>query len=159
LLANKEAHKHKDLQQELDNMQARIARDLADAGIAGLSADEDLPLPTTRPHHLRFSLTVAHSSATIEICREPKARKSRIRSPNMRPCCPPWGPNRAYEYRSKLPAAGFEQAELEPTRCLLGPSVLKRASRWDARAVVARFCPAFLSSSRASLKTGAPNRT
>ena len=37
LLANKEAQKHKTSKKELDNMRALIARDLADAGIAGLS--------------------------------------------------------------------------------------------------------------------------
>jgi hypothetical protein len=39
LLENKEAQKHKTSKKELDNMRALIARDLADAGIAGLSAD------------------------------------------------------------------------------------------------------------------------
>jgi len=39
LLANKEAQKHKTPKKELDNMRALIARDLADAGLAGLSAD------------------------------------------------------------------------------------------------------------------------
>jgi hypothetical protein len=39
LLANKEAQRHKTSKKELDNMRALIARDLADAGIAGLSAD------------------------------------------------------------------------------------------------------------------------
>ena len=39
LLANKEAQKHKTSKKELDNMRALIARDLADAVIAGLSAD------------------------------------------------------------------------------------------------------------------------
>jgi hypothetical protein len=39
LLANKEAQKHKTSKKELDNMRALIARDLADAGIAGLSSD------------------------------------------------------------------------------------------------------------------------
>ena len=39
LLANKEAQKHKTSKKELDNMRALIARDLSDAGIAGLSAD------------------------------------------------------------------------------------------------------------------------
>ncbi len=39
LLANKEAQKHKTSKKEMDNMRALIARDLADAGIAGLSAD------------------------------------------------------------------------------------------------------------------------
>ncbi len=39
LLANKEAQKHKTSKKDLDNMRALIARDLADAGIAGLSAD------------------------------------------------------------------------------------------------------------------------
>lgn len=39
LLANKDAQKHKTSKQELDNMRALIARDLADAGLAGLSAD------------------------------------------------------------------------------------------------------------------------
>jgi hypothetical protein len=39
LLANKEARKHKTSRKELDNMRALIARDLADAGIAELSAD------------------------------------------------------------------------------------------------------------------------
>jgi hypothetical protein len=39
LLANKEAQKHKTSKKELDNMRALITRDLADAGIAGLSAD------------------------------------------------------------------------------------------------------------------------
>jgi len=39
LLANKEAQKHKTSKKELDNMRALIARDLADKGIAGLSAD------------------------------------------------------------------------------------------------------------------------
>jgi hypothetical protein len=40
LLANK-AQKHKTSKKELDNMRALIARDLADAAIAGLSADRD----------------------------------------------------------------------------------------------------------------------
>lgn len=39
LLANNEAQKHKTSKKELDNMRALIARDLKDAGIAGLSAD------------------------------------------------------------------------------------------------------------------------
>jgi hypothetical protein len=39
LLANKEAQKHKTSKKELDNMRALIARDLADASVAGLSAD------------------------------------------------------------------------------------------------------------------------
>jgi hypothetical protein len=39
LLANNEAQKHKTSKKELDNMRALIARDLTDAGIAGLSAD------------------------------------------------------------------------------------------------------------------------
>jgi hypothetical protein len=39
LLANKQAQKHKTSKKELDNMRALIVRDLADAGIAGLSAD------------------------------------------------------------------------------------------------------------------------
>jgi allantoicase len=39
LLANKEAQKHKTSKKELDNMRALIARDLADADLAGLSAD------------------------------------------------------------------------------------------------------------------------
>jgi len=39
LLANKEAQKHKTSKKELDNMRALIARDLADAAIAGLSSD------------------------------------------------------------------------------------------------------------------------
>ena len=39
LLANKEAQKHKTSKKELDNMRALIARDLADASLAGLSAD------------------------------------------------------------------------------------------------------------------------
>jgi uncharacterized protein (UPF0332 family) len=39
LLANKEAQKHKTCKKELDNMRALIARDLADAAIAGLSSD------------------------------------------------------------------------------------------------------------------------
>ena len=39
LLANKEAQKHKTSKRELDNMRALIARDLADASLAGLSAD------------------------------------------------------------------------------------------------------------------------
>lgn len=39
LLANKEAQKHKTSKKELDNMRALIARNLADAGLAGLSAD------------------------------------------------------------------------------------------------------------------------
>ena len=37
LLANNEAQKHKTSKKELDNMRALIARDLADAGIAGWS--------------------------------------------------------------------------------------------------------------------------
>ena len=36
LLANKEAQKHKTSKKELDNMRALIARDLADASLAGL---------------------------------------------------------------------------------------------------------------------------
>jgi N-acyl-D-aspartate/D-glutamate deacylase len=39
LLANKEAQRHKTSKKELDNMRALIARDLADAGIVGLSSD------------------------------------------------------------------------------------------------------------------------
>ena len=39
LLANKEAERRRDVKKELDNMRALIARDLADAGIASLSAD------------------------------------------------------------------------------------------------------------------------
>jgi hypothetical protein len=39
LSANKEAQRHKTSKNELDNMRALIARDLADAGITGLSAD------------------------------------------------------------------------------------------------------------------------
>jgi allantoicase len=39
LLANKEALRHKTSKKELDNMRALIARDLADASLAGLSAD------------------------------------------------------------------------------------------------------------------------
>jgi hypothetical protein len=39
LLANKEAQKQKTSKKELDNMRALIARDLADASLAGLSAD------------------------------------------------------------------------------------------------------------------------
>ena len=39
LLANKEAQRYKTSKKELDNMRALIARDLADAGIVGLSAD------------------------------------------------------------------------------------------------------------------------
>ena len=39
LLANKDAQKHKTSKKELDNMRALIARDLADASLAGLSAD------------------------------------------------------------------------------------------------------------------------
>jgi allantoicase len=38
-LASKEAQKHKTSKKELDNMRALIARNLADAAIAGLSAD------------------------------------------------------------------------------------------------------------------------
>lgn len=39
LLANRDAQQHKTSTKELDNMRALIARDLADAAIAGLSAD------------------------------------------------------------------------------------------------------------------------
>ena len=39
LLASKEAQRHKTSKKKLDNMRALIARDLADAAIAGLSAD------------------------------------------------------------------------------------------------------------------------
>lgn len=39
LLASKDAQKHKTSKKELDNMRALIARDLADASLAGLSAD------------------------------------------------------------------------------------------------------------------------
>ncbi len=39
LLASKEAQRHKTSKKELDNIRALIARDLADAAIAGLSAD------------------------------------------------------------------------------------------------------------------------
>jgi hypothetical protein len=38
-LVSKDAQKHKTSKKELDNMRALIARDLADAAIAGLSAD------------------------------------------------------------------------------------------------------------------------
>jgi hypothetical protein len=40
LLANKEAQKHKTSKKELDNMRALIVRDLADASLAGLSAED-----------------------------------------------------------------------------------------------------------------------
>jgi len=39
LLANKDAQKHKTSKKELDNMRALIAHDLADAALAGPSAD------------------------------------------------------------------------------------------------------------------------
>ena len=39
LLASREAQKHKTSKKELDNLRVLIARDLADAAIAGLSAD------------------------------------------------------------------------------------------------------------------------
>lgn len=39
LLASKDAQKHKTSRKELENMRALIARDLADAALAGLSAD------------------------------------------------------------------------------------------------------------------------
>jgi allantoicase len=39
LLVSKDAQKHKTSKKELDNMRALIARDLADAAIAGISAD------------------------------------------------------------------------------------------------------------------------
>lgn len=39
LLANKDAQGHKTSKKELDNMRALIGRDLADASLAGLSAD------------------------------------------------------------------------------------------------------------------------
>lgn len=39
LLANKDAQKHTTSKHELDNMRELIARDLADAAVAGLSAD------------------------------------------------------------------------------------------------------------------------
>ena len=39
LLASRQAQKRKTFKKELDNMRALIARDLADAAIAGLSAD------------------------------------------------------------------------------------------------------------------------
>ena len=39
LLSNKEAQRHKTSKKELDNMRTLLARDLADAGLAGLSAD------------------------------------------------------------------------------------------------------------------------
>lgn len=39
LLANKDAQKHTTSRQELDNMRELIARDLADSGVAELSAD------------------------------------------------------------------------------------------------------------------------
>jgi uncharacterized protein (UPF0332 family) len=39
LLANKDAQKHTTSKSELDNMRELIARDLADAALAGLSAD------------------------------------------------------------------------------------------------------------------------
>ena len=42
LLANNEAQKHKTSKKELNNVPALIARDLADAAIAGLSADRRL---------------------------------------------------------------------------------------------------------------------
>jgi len=47
LLANKEAQKHKSSKKELDNMRALIARDLADAGIAGLRQIGDSRRPIT----------------------------------------------------------------------------------------------------------------
>ena len=47
LLANKEAQRHKTSKKELDNMRALIARDLADASLAGLSADRRFALHTT----------------------------------------------------------------------------------------------------------------
>jgi len=39
LLASKDAQRHKTSKKELDNMRTLIARDLADASLAGLSAD------------------------------------------------------------------------------------------------------------------------
>lgn len=39
LLASKDVQKHKTSKQEIDNMRELIARDLADAAVAGLSAD------------------------------------------------------------------------------------------------------------------------
>ena len=55
LLANKEAERHKTSKKELDNMRALIARDLADAGIAGLSQTGDSRLLTTQ--HSRPRIT------------------------------------------------------------------------------------------------------
>ena len=54
LLVNKEAQRHETSKKELDNMRALIARDLADTGIAGLSADRRFALPTTLHSRLRI---------------------------------------------------------------------------------------------------------
>jgi hypothetical protein len=54
LLANKEAQKHKTSKKELDNMRALIARDLADASLAGLSADRRFAVHTTRRSRRRM---------------------------------------------------------------------------------------------------------
>jgi hypothetical protein len=47
LLTNKEAQKHKTPKKDPDNMRALIARDFADAGIAGLSVDGRFATATT----------------------------------------------------------------------------------------------------------------
>ena len=58
LLANKEAERHKTSKKELDNMRALIARDLADAGIAGLSADRRFATAYNAALRARSDITV-----------------------------------------------------------------------------------------------------
>ena len=86
LLANREAQGHKTSKKELDNMRALIALDLADASLAGLSADRKVG-------HYRVSLEstkrvlgkTAHKYADyFETCRG-KAILSTSLSPMLRP--------------------------------------------------------------------------
>ena len=59
-LAKGDIKAHQTSKQELDNLRALIARDLADAAIVGLSADRpigDLPPPTMRPSSRERSLS------------------------------------------------------------------------------------------------------
>ena len=58
LLVDKDAQKHKTSKKELDNIRALIARDLADAGFAGLSADR----------RFATAYNAALQTATMAIC-------------------------------------------------------------------------------------------
>jgi hypothetical protein len=57
---NKEAQRHKTSKKEWDNMRVLIARDLADAGTTGLSADGDSRLLATL--HSRRGVARQHAN-------------------------------------------------------------------------------------------------